>query len=188
MSERYRPLTIRFQKRWHGWLFVLGSFAAVIMLERWNFGMMRKYQLVDIDTSFGIGLLVCVLVTATLCWFFVWPSGRLAWRLKSSVAAGVALTALAGIGGYYQLNAVLDKARGNPHSYVIENLDCRRRRRHPAEIWLRPVSQDDTPIRLEVLQSMCRSTLPGDSVFVEVRPGFFGSRWVASYAVVRRKH
>jgi len=187
VTGRYRPIVLRL-RGWRAWAFLLGSFAAFIVLERWNFRMMRRYQLIDFDLAFGIGLLLCLLVTVTLCWLFVWPTGPLAMRLKSSFAAGIALTALVGIGGYHQLNAVLDAAQVAPRPYVIENLDCRSTRRHPAQLWLRPVVESDPRFSLDVPRSECRSTLPGDSVLVELKPGFFGSAWVARYTVVKRKH
>jgi len=187
VTGRFRPIVLRL-RGWRAWAFLLGAFAAFIPLGRWNIGTMRRYQLIDIDLPFGIGLLMCLLATATLCWLFVWPTGPFALRLKSSFAAGIALTALVGIGGYHQLNAVLDTSQVSPRPYVIENLDCRRTRRRPAQLWLRPVLEGDTRFSLDVPRSECQSALPGDSVFVELKPGFFGSAWVARYTVSNGKH
>ena len=188
MTERYRPIVIRFRKRWHGWAFALIGFAAFLMLERWNFAMMGKYQLVTMDSPLGIGLLLCFVVTATLCFVYVWPAGRVSWRFKSSLSAGAALTILAGVGGYHQLNAVLDSTRPEPRTFVIENLNCSSGRRHRPRLSLRPTDPLLKEFSLEVPAQECRSSLPGDSVFVEVKPGFFGSAWVARYTVVKRKH
>ena len=188
MTERYRPIFIRFRKGWQGWAFALIAFAAFLVLERWNFGMMRRYQLVKIDGRLGVGLLLCLVVTATLCWVYVWPTGRVSWRLKSSLSAGAALTMLAGVGGYHQLNAVLDSTRPEPRTFVIESLNCWSGRRHSPRLSLRPTDPIATGLTLELPARECRSSLPGDTVFVELKPGFFGSAWVARYTVVHRKH
>jgi len=188
MTEHYRPIVIRFRKRWQGWAFALIAFAAFLVLERWNFEMMRKYQLVKMGGPLGIGLLLCFVVTATLCFLYVWPTGRVSLRLKSSLSAGAALTILAGVGGYHQLNAVLDSTRPEPRTFVIENLNCSSGRGHRPRLSLRPSDPTATGFTLEVPALECRSSLPGDTVFVELKPGFFGSAWVARYTVAKRKH
>lgn len=186
MTGRFRPTVIRFKRPWHGWVAALVAFAVFFGVARWNFGMMRRYQLVRFNASVIIALLLCLLAIATLCLRYVWPTGPVWPRLSSSLSVGLLVTVLAGLGGYHQLNAILDTARARPGTYLIEGLDCTSSRRHRPRLWLRPLDPLNERFTLALPKSECRSSLPSDTVYVELKPGFFGSQWVAQYRVVRR--
>ena len=186
MTGRFRPTILHFQKPWHGCVAALVALAAFILVGRWDFGMMRRYPLVRFDTSLGIALLVCLLLVSTVCWVYLWRTGPVSLRARSSLSAGFLVTLLIGLGGYHQLNAILDSARARPGTYLIEGLDCTSDRRHRARLWLRPLDPLNERFTLELPKSECRSSLPSDTVYVDLKPGFFGSQWVAEYRVVRR--
>ena len=184
----FRPTVIRFQKPWHGCVLALVAFAAFILIGRWNFLMLRRYQLVQFNAPIWIALILILVVAIVLCLVFVWPRGRLALRLRSSFSAGLLLTLFVGIGGYHQLNALLDNSRAHSGTYVIDNLDCRSGRHQSPRIWLRPLDSIDQRFSLELAKSECRRSLPGDTAYVDVKPGFFGSPWVARYRIASRNH
>jgi hypothetical protein len=186
VSGRFRPTVIRFQKPWQGCVVALVAFAALILVGRWNFGMVRRYQLVDFNESIIIALLLCLLAITTLCLRYVWPTGAVWPRLTSSLSAGLFVTLLVGLGGYHQLNATLDHARPSPRTYLIESLNCSSGRHSTPRISLRPLDPLSVRFNLELSRTACRASLPGDTVHVELKPGFFGSQWVAQYRVVRR--
>lgn len=185
MTERVPFTQIRF-KNPGGWPGCLGFVAVVFLLQMWVVRVWAKYQLLEFDASIGIALGVLVILFSAVGWFVVWRTAARPQRLKNALLLGFTGTLILGTTGYLQLNAVLDSHQPELKTYIVESRDCTHSRRRRPRLELRPL--DPTIVdhfTFDVPRAVCRDVFPNTRVGLEIKPGFFGTRWVSHFEVLR---
>jgi hypothetical protein len=159
------------------------ALAPVLMAvqRRWAY----NFQLIEYDRYFWMTLLMVFLGTVA--------AAEAAWRFVSrrsctySPLLGFA-AAIAAYNVFYPIaNGALDRRPAEQRVYVIDARFCVASKGKRPEIRLRPAdTENGHMIRLGVPRYDCRDMREGEKLLLEVKPGFFGTAWVANYTRLQR--